>query len=256
MRNIITRERFDALLFDLDGVLTATARIHAASWKQMFDEFLSRRAGADREPFRPFEIATDYKIHVDGKPRFDGVRDFLRSRGIQLPEGSPDDGADRDTVAGLGNRKNGLVLAALAAGQVEVFSGSIDLVRHVRKEGFKTAVVSASNNCRAILRAASIEDLFDTRVDGLVATQRGLAGKPAPDTFLAAARELSVQPARAVVLEDALSGVQAGRAGGFGLVVGVNRHGDTKALLEQGADLVVDDLAELLPGGHQESHAS
>jgi alpha,alpha-trehalase len=256
MRNAITRERFDALLFDLDGVLTATARIHAASWKQMFDEFLSRRAGADREPFRPFEIATDYKVHVDGKPRFDGVRDFLRSRGIELPEGSPDDAPDRDTVAGLGNRKNALVQDALAAGQVEAFSGSIDLVRHVRKEGFRTAVVSASNNCRAILIAAGIEDLFDTRVDGVVATERGLAGKPAPDTFLAAAEELGVEPARAVVLEDALSGVQAGRAGGFGLVIGVNRHGDAKALLEQGADLVVDDLAELLPGGDRENHAS
>ena len=217
MRNAITRERFDALLFDLDGVLTATARIHAACWKQMFDEFLSRRAGAAQEPFRPFEIATDYKVHVDGKPRFDGVRDFLRSRGIELPEGSPDDAPDSDTVAGLGNRKNALVQDALAAG---------------------------------------IEDLFDTRVDGVVATERGLAGKPAPDTFLAAAEELGVEPARAVVLEDALSGVQAGRAGSFGLVVGVNRHGDAKALLEQGADLVVDDLAELLPGGDRESHAS
>jgi alpha,alpha-trehalase len=256
MRDVITRRRFDALLFDLDGVLTATAVIHAASWKQMFDEFLSRHAGAAREPFRPFDIAADYKIHVDGKPRFDGVRDFLGSRGIELPEGSPDDAPDRDTIAGLGNRKNELVQEALAAGRVETFDGSIDLVRHARSEGFRTAVVSASNNCRAILVAAGIEELFDTRVDGVVATERGLAGKPAPDTFLAAARELDVEPARAVVLEDALSGVQAGRAGGFGLVVGVNRHGDAKALLEHGADLVVDDLAELLPGGDGKSHAS
>jgi alpha,alpha-trehalase len=246
MKNPITRERFDAVLFDLDGVLTATAKLHAASWKKMFDACLKDRAAKTGEPFRPFEIATDYVRYVDGKPRFDGVRDFMRSRGIELPDGSPDDPPEKETVCGLGNRKNILILEMLAAGDVDAFEGSVALVRHLRAEGIRTAVVSASHNAQAVLEAAGIADLFEARIDGIVADRDGLAGKPAPDPFLAAARLMNVEPARAVVVEDAISGVQAGRAGRFGLVIGVDRHDDAESLRTNGADLVVQDLGELL----------
>jgi beta-phosphoglucomutase family hydrolase len=242
----IAEGRFDAVLFDLDGVLTATAKLHATCWKKMFDEYLQQRAAATGEPFQPFEIATDYKQYVDGKLRYDGVRGFLESRSINLPWGDPEDPPDRETVCGLGNRKNELIQEALATGGVEVFESSIALVRQLRDAGIKTAVVSASKNCEAILRAAGIADLFDTRVDGIVAARLELPGKPAPDTFLEAARQLGAEPERAVVVEDAVSGVQAGRAGGFGLVVGVDRKGDPEALRNNGADVVVADLSELL----------
>jgi beta-phosphoglucomutase family hydrolase len=241
----ITRERYDAILFDLDGVLTATAKVHAASWKVMFDEFLRRRADGRGEPFRPFEIATDYHEHVDGKPRFDGVRDFLASRDIKLPEGSPEDTSGEETVYTLGIRKDDMVKRTLKEDGVEVYEGSIALARRWRDEGFKMAVVSASKNCEAVLKAAGIEGLFELRVDGVVAAERKLAGKPRPDTFLEAAKELGVSPDRAVVVEDAISGVQAGRAGKFGLVIGVNRQDKADALRENGADLVVSDLAEI-----------
>jgi beta-phosphoglucomutase family hydrolase len=242
----IAEGRFDAVLFDLDGVLTATAKLHATCWKKMFDEYLQQRAAATGEPFQPFEIATDYKQYVDGKLRYDGVRGFLESRSINLPWGDPEDPPDRETVCGLGNRKTELIQEALATGGVEVFESSIALVRQLRDAGIKTAVVSASKNCEAILRAAGIADLFDTRVDGIVAARLELPGKPAPDTFLEAARQLGAEPERAVVVEDAVSGVQAGRAGGFGLVVGVDRKGDPEALRNNGADVVVADLSELL----------
>jgi alpha,alpha-trehalase len=242
----VNRVRFDAVLFDLDGVLTATARLHAACWKRMFDEYLAQRADEAGEPFRPFEIATDYKRHVDGKLRYDGVRSFLGSRGIHLPEGDPDDPPDRETVCGLGNRKNELIGELLDTDGVDTYEESIAWVRQLRRKGFVTAVVSASKNCERVLRAAGIDDLFDTRVDGIVAAQLELAGKPAPDTFLEGARRLGVEPDRAVVVEDAVSGVQAGRAGGFGLVIGVDRTGNPDALHEGGADLVVGDLDELL----------
>lgn len=242
----IAGDRFDAVLFDLDGVLTATAELHATCWKKMFDAYLKQRAAATGEPFQPFEIATDYKQYVDGKLRYDGVRGFLESRSIDLPWGDPDDPPNRETVCGLGNRKNALIQEALAGGEVEVFGSSVDLVRQLRGAGIKTAVVSASKNCQAILRAARIADLFDTRVDGVVAARLQLPGKPAPDTFLEAARQLGVEPERAVVVEDAVSGVQAGRAGGFGLVIGVDRKGDPEALRNNGADVVVTDLRELL----------
>ena len=237
-----------ACLFDLDGVLTRTAAVHAAAWKEMFDEYLRERARRTGETFTEFDAVRDYGRYVDGKKREDGTRSFLESRGIHLPEGSPDDPPDAETVRGLGNRKNELVLKFIEEKGVETFDGSIDYVRAARKAGLKTAVVSSSANTVQVLRTVGITDLFDARVDGVVAAERNLPGKPAPDTFLAAARELGVEPARAVVFEDALAGVQAGRAGGFGRVVGVNRMDDAhaKALAEHGADIVVSDLSELM----------
>lgn len=242
---MIARDRFDAVLFDLDGVLTATARLHAACWKRMFDEYLQRRAADTGEPFREFSIATDYRRYVDGKLRYDGVASFLRSRGIDLPHGGPDDPPDLETVCGLGNRKNELIGELLETDGVDVYDASVAWVRELRREGFATAVVSASKNCERVLRAAGIDDLFEVRIDGVVAGELGLAGKPAPDTFLEGARRLGVEPKRSVVVEDAVSGVEAGRAGGFGMVVGVDRTGNREALRAGGADLVVADLGEL-----------
>jgi beta-phosphoglucomutase family hydrolase len=242
----LTRDRFDAVLFDLDGVLTATARIHARCWKRMFDEYLRRRAEERGEPFRPFDD-TDYRLYVDGNARVDGVRNFLSSREIELPEGSRDAPPGDESIHGLGNRKNEMLIESIRTEGVEPFAGSVALVHHLRSLGIKTAVVSSSRNCAALLEAAGIDHLFDARVDGETLIQRQLAGKPAPDMFLEAAREIGAEPARSVVVEDAISGVQAGRAGGFGLVIGVSRKGDEKDLAENGADLVVHDLAELLP---------
>ncbi|WP_069871623.1 HAD family hydrolase [Streptomyces malaysiensis] len=232
-----------ACLFDLDGVLTRTAVVHAAAWKQMFDEFLRRRDGAS---FRPFDSAHDYDEYVDGRPRADGVRTFLASRGIDLPDGEPDDPPDRDTVYGLGNRKNILVLEKIRKEGVEAYPGSVRFVAAVRAEGLRTAVVSSSANCRDVLIAAGIEDLFEVRIDGVVAAERKLPGKPHPDTFLEAGRELDTGPEAAAVFEDALAGMEAGRSGHFGCVVGVDRVGQADALRAHGADIVVEDLAELL----------
>jgi len=234
-----------ACLFDLDGVLTQTAKVHAAAWKEMFDAFLQERVRTG-EKFVPFDRVADYDQYVDGKPRYDGVRSFLASRGIQLPEGDPNDPPSAETVHGLGNRKNELVLALLKRDGVEAYEGSVRYVRAVRAAGLHTAVVSASANCKDVLEAAGIEGLFEVRIDGIVVEQRHLRGKPAPDTFLAAAKEVGVQAAEATVFEDALAGVEAGRAGHFGFVVGVDRTGQRQALLEHGADVVVSDLAELL----------
>ena len=235
-----------ACLFDLDGVLTQTARVHAQAWKEMFDAFLRERSERTGEAFVPFDAVADYSAYVDGKPRYDGVRSFLASRGIELPEGDPSDPSSAETVCGLGNRKNELVLALLRRDGVKVYEGSVHYVRAVRDAGLHRAVVSASANTREVLKAAVIEDLFEVRIDGIVAAERHLRGKPAPDPFLAAAAELNVPAAEAAVFEDALAGVEAGRAGNFGYVVGVDRVGQRQALLEHGADIVVDDLAELL----------
>ena len=235
-----------ACLFDLDGVLTDTASVHANAWKQMFDDFLRRRAEAAGEPFVAFDVAADYNTYVDGKPRYDGVRSFLESRGIELPEGTSDDPPTAETVRGLGNRKNDLVLQRLRESGVIVYDGSVAYVRAARDAGLARAVVSSSANTLDVLRSAGIGDLFDVRIDGLVAEERGLRGKPAPDTFLAAAADLGVDRREAVVFEDALAGVAAGRAGGFGYVIGVDRVGQADALKEHGADIVVKDLAELL----------
>jgi beta-phosphoglucomutase family hydrolase len=239
-------EASSACLFDLDGVLTQTAKVHAAAWKEMFDAFLLNRSRRTGEPFRPFEIATDYAQHVDGKLREDGVRSFLASRGITLPEGAPDDPPAAQSVHGLGTRKNDLVLDLIERHGVEVYEGSVRFVEAARDAGLRRAVVSASKNCRQVLAAAGIEDLFEVRVDGVVAADAGLRGKPAPDMFLAAAKALVVDPAHCAIFEDAVAGVQAGRAGAFGWVVGVDRVGQADALRSHGADLVVGDLSELL----------
>jgi HAD superfamily hydrolase (TIGR01509 family) len=212
----------------------------------MFDAYLQQRAAERGEPFRPFEIATDYRLYVDGKPRFDGVRDFLTSRGIQLPEGSPDDPPQAETVGGLGNRKNDLVNKVMEEEGVEPYEGSVKLIHQLRHQGFKIAVVTSSQNCEAVLKAAKLDTLFEVRVDGNMIRAQHLAGKPAPDTFLAAARRLGVEPARAVVVEDAISGVQAGCSGHFGLVIGVARKGNAEELRQQGAHLVVNDLGALV----------
>ena len=235
-----------ACLFDLDGVLTKTAEVHAAAWKRMFDEFLRRRADQDGGELVPFDEEADYGEYVDGKRREDGVRSFLQSRDIELPEGDPDDPPDRDTIRGLGNRKNELVLRLIDENGVEPYEGSVRYLHAARDAGLRRAVVSSSSNCREVLQAAGIEELFEERIDGLVAEREGLKGKPAPDTFLAGAAALDVAPAEAVVFEDALAGVEAGRAGGFGLVVGVDRVDHAQALGEHGAGVVVRDLSELL----------
>jgi beta-phosphoglucomutase family hydrolase len=235
-----------ACLFDLDGVLTQTAKVHAAAWKTMFDEYLRGRAEATGEPFVPFDAGADYDRYVDGKPRYDGVRSFLAARGIDLPEGEDADPPSAETVRGLGNRKNEIVLRMMREQGVEAYPGSIRYVQAAREAGLRLAVVSSSANCSEVLAAAGIQDLFDRQVDGLVAQRLQLRGKPEPDTFLEAARQLGVGPEQAAVFEDALSGVAAGRAGAFGYVVGVDRVGQADALREQGADVVVSDLAELL----------
>ncbi|MER7194512.1 beta-phosphoglucomutase family hydrolase [Streptomyces flaveolus] len=233
-----------ACLFDLDGVVTRTAVVHAAAWKETFDAFLRERDGAD---FRPF-TDSDYDEYVDGRPRADGVRTFLASRGVELPEGSPDDPPDAQTVNGVGNRKNELVLEKIRTEGVEAYDGTLRYIDAVRSAGLATAIVSSSANTVDVLRSIDAERLFDVRIDGVVARERKLPGKPRPDTFLAAARDLGVEPSRAAVFEDALAGMDAGRSGHFGYVVGVDRVGQTDALYAHGADRVVKDLAEL--GGH------
>jgi beta-phosphoglucomutase family hydrolase len=242
----IARDRYDAVLLDLDGVITDTANLHASCWKRMFDEYLQERATRRNEAFRPFDLATDYRLYVDGKPRFDGVRDFLASRGIDLPEGSPADPPQAETVCGLGNRKNDLINEIIADVGVQPYEGSVKLLHRLRDRGFKTAVVTSSQNCAAVLLAAKLDALFEVRVDGNVIHSKQLAGKPSPDSFLMAARLLGIEPRRAVVIEDAISGVQAGRKGDFGLVIGVARKGNAEELRRHGADLVVNDLGELV----------
>ncbi|MET7733490.1 beta-phosphoglucomutase family hydrolase [Streptomyces sp. NPDC005402] len=237
-------EEIKACLFDLDGVVTRTAVVHAAAWKEMFDAFLREREG---EHFRPFDDH-DYDEYVDGLPRADGVRTFLTSRGIELPDGDPDDPPGAETVHGLGNRKNALVLEKIRTDGVEAYDDTLTYIRAARAQGLRTAIVSSSANCRDVLRAIDAEDLFDVRVDGVVAAERGLPGKPRPDTFLAAADDLGLDAPRSAVFEDALAGMDAGRAGGFGYVVGLDRVGQADALYEHGADIVVKGLAEL--GGH------
>ncbi|MEN3584329.1 beta-phosphoglucomutase family hydrolase [Streptomyces sp. ZYX-F-203] len=234
-----------ACLFDLDGVITRTAVVHAAAWKETFDAFLRQRDGAE---FRPFTDG-DYDTYVDGRPRADGVRAFLASRDIELPEGTPDDPPDAATVQGIGNRKNALLLSRIRSEGVEVYPGSVAYVEAVRARGLRTAIVSSSANTADVLRSVDAERLFDVRIDGVVARERRLPGKPRPDTFLAAAHDLGVDPERAAVFEDALAGMDAGRSGRFGYVVGVDRVGRTDALYAHGADVVVTDLAEL--GDHR-----
>jgi beta-phosphoglucomutase family hydrolase len=233
-------------LFDLDGVLTQTALVHNAAWKQTFDAFLKTWSSEHGQAFVPFDSGADYQEYVDGRPRADGVRTFLASRSITLPEGSPDDGPDAETVNGIGNRKNELVLQKIKEGAVQVYPGSVEYLVAAREAGLRRVVVSASANCQDVLEAAGIAELIEARVDGITARERQLPGKPAPDTFLYGARLLDTVPENCAVFEDAQAGVAAGRAGGFGIVVGVDRVGQAEALLKNGADIVVQDLADLL----------
>jgi beta-phosphoglucomutase family hydrolase len=235
-----------ACLFDLDGVLTQTAKVHAQAWKSMFDDFLKVWAAEHGEEFVPFDDHEDYDQYVDGKPRYEGVRSFLESRKIELPQGTPQDPPSAQTIDGLGNRKNELVLKLIHDDGVEAYEGSVRYVKAAIDAGLRRAVVSSSTNCRDVLKAAGIIDLFEEVVDGAVADRQHLKGKPAPDTFRAGARALGVEPKAACVYEDALAGVEAGRAGDFGYVVGVDRVGQAQALKQHGADVVVKDLAELL----------
>jgi beta-phosphoglucomutase family hydrolase len=235
-----------ACLFDLDGVLTKTALVHNAAWKATFDTFLEQWSAQHGRPYVPFDSDHDYHTYVDGRQRADGVRTFLQSRGITLPEGEPDDDPGQQTVNGIGNRKNLIVVEKIKAGFVEVYPGSVTYLHAVRDAGLRRGVVSASANCKDVLEAAGIADLLEVRVDGVTARSEGLPGKPAPDTFLLGAKLLGVQPADAAVVEDALAGVAAGRAGGFGVVIGVDRVGQADELIRHGADIVVQDLDELL----------
>lgn len=238
--------QYDAALFDLDGVLTATATVHSAAWKEMFDEYLRQRAVRSEETFVPFDGEEDYHHYVDGKPRYDGVRDFLRSRGIELAHGSPQDEPATETICGLGNRKDRLVNKIMERDGIEVFPDSRRFLEAAKEAGLKLAVVSSSCNCLAVIRNGNIESYFAERVDGNTAAAENLPGKPAPDTFLQAADRLGVSPAQSILLEDAVVGVQAGAQGKFGLVIGVARRGNQQALQENGAHVVVTDLDELL----------
>jgi beta-phosphoglucomutase family hydrolase len=251
---------YEGVIFDLDGVVTQTAAVHAAAWKRLFDGYLSERAARDGEspavapesagreiddPFRPFDLDADYARYVDGKPRYDGVRDFLASRGIELPWGDPSDPPETETVCGLGNRKNALFNAEVREHGVETYPSTIELIRHLQEAGIRVGLMSSSKNTAMVLDVTGTTDLFEVRVDGVVAAEVGLPGKPDPAMYLEAARRLGVDAARSVVVEDALSGVEAGHRGGFGLVIGVDRLGQADALRAAGADVVVDDLAEV-----------
>jgi beta-phosphoglucomutase family hydrolase len=242
---VIDRRRFDAFVFDLDGVLTRTASVHARAWKRLFDEYLAGRAARTGEAFVPFDLDADYRRYVDGKPRHAGVRSFLTARGIQLPRGMPADDAEHESVHGLGKRKDRYFMDLVAREGVEVFDPAVALVREVRARGVRTAVASSSRNCAAILRAARLSSLFEVKVDGIDLERFRLAGKPAPDMFLEAARRLGVPPDRAVVFEDATAGVEAARAGRFGLVVGVGEGEHAGELTTAGADVVVGDLGQI-----------
>jgi len=241
----ISPAAYPAAIFDLDGVVTQTATVHAAAWKLLFDDYLRERAGRSGEPFREFDIQADYRKYIDGKPRYDGVASFLESRNIRLPPGSREDPPDRETVCGLGNRKDRLFREQLAQRGVELYESTVALIRNMRSAGMKIAVVSSSKNCMAVLSAAEADDLFDVHVDGNDSERLKLKGKPAPDIFLEAARQSGVRPACTAVFEDAIAGVQAGRAGRFGVVIGVDRAGQAGALLRNGADIVVNDLSEV-----------
>ncbi|HKK51626.1 MAG TPA: beta-phosphoglucomutase family hydrolase, partial [Myxococcota bacterium] len=245
--HVIDADQWQAVIFDMDGVLTDTARVHARAWKQMFDDYLESRG--DGGDVARFDIEEDYRHHVDGRPRYDGVRSFLESRGIRLEEGDPKDEPERETICGLGNRKNALFLEQLRRQGPERFEDAVVLVRALRAAGVPVAVISASRNAREVLEEAGMLGLFDARVDGVVAEEIGLEGKPAPDVFVEAARQLGASREQSVVIEDARAGVEAGRRGGFGRVIGVARHGGEAGLRDAGADLVVETLAEIEVAG-------
>lgn len=246
---MISRHNHDAVIFDLDGVVTRTARVHAAAWKQLFDEYREERLKRDLPAYDPFDKDSDYREYVDGKPRYDGIESFLNARDIELPHGTPDDPPDKETVCGLGNRKNQLFQEHLERDGVEIYESTVELIRKLQADGYRTAIISASKNCADVLEAAGIGDLFQVRVDGVEAEKYDIAGKPAPDIFVEAARRLEVEPGRTVIVEDSVAGVQAGRKGGFALVIGVDRSGHPDKLRQNGADEVVSDLAEVVVDG-------
>jgi trehalose 6-phosphate phosphatase len=239
--------KYDAAILDMDGVITKSARAHMASWKRMFDDYLRERAkggGKKSEEFSPF-TEKDYYRYVDGKPRYEGAQSFLMSREISLAYGSPDDRPGKETVCGLGNRKNQYFLEYLKVNGVESYQSTKDFIKELKAKNKRIAVISSSRNAKAVLKAASVSDLFHVVVDGVDAARHQLKGKPAPDIFLEAAKRLKVSPNKAIVIEDAISGVEAGRAGGFGLVIGINRSGQNTELKDHGADIVVADLSAL-----------
>ncbi len=241
---------FDGVIFDMDGVITDTAVTHAAAWKRLFDEYLQKRAADKGEQFRAFDM-DDYRRYVDGKLRYEGVKSFLEARNIRLPYGNPSDSPNEETICGLGNRKNEYFNRQLQSEGVRTYQSSIDFIKWLKKEGKKTAVISASRNAEAVLRAGGVRDLFDARVDGVVSDYLGLKGKPDPDIFLEAASQLGILPEKAAIVEDALAGVQAGQRGRFRLVIGVDRTGHGSDLKHYGADVVVSDLAELMPAAEE-----
>ncbi len=235
-----------AAVFDLDGVVTLTARVHASAWKQLFDDYLRVVGARNQEPFRPFDIDADYRAYIDGRPRYDGVRTFLASRGIHLPDGSPADPPDRETICGLGNRKNDLFRKKIREMGVDVDWDAVRFIRELRAHNIRVGVASSSKNTTEILHSAGLADLFEAQVDGIISEQIGLKGKPSPDIFLRCLEMLgSKDPGRAVVFEDAVAGVEAGRAGRFGLVVGVDRDEASAELREHGADWVIRSFKEI-----------
>lgn len=243
-KNDFNPHAYQAFLFDMDGVLTQTASVHATCWKKMFDHFLKEYGEKHHLNLEPFTIESDYKNYVDGKPRYDGVRSFLSSRNIELPEEAE---GDDYSIKKLGDQKNELIHEVLQNEGVQVYEGTIAFAKYLKDKGKKLGVVSSSNNCEEVLKVAGIEDLFDTRVDGTVVREQNLTGKPAPDMFLLAAKNLDVSPERAVVIEDAISGVQAGANGKFGLVIGINHEGDFETLKQHGAHFVTSDLGVFIP---------
>jgi len=245
MGDMMGKYRFDAVIFDLDGVVTKTARVHAAAWKLAFDEYLKLRESRDKEPFMEFTHDRDYLLYVDGKPRYEGVRSFLESRHIQIPFGDPSDPPEKETVCGIGNRKNRAFQRVLREEGVELYGPAMTLIEKLKAEGIRVGCATSSKNCQLILQSAGIEDIFETRVDGIVSVQLGLSGKPEGDIFVRAAADLNAVPARTVVVEDANSGVAAGRNGGFGFVVGVARRHNEADLLANGADIAVEDLSQV-----------
>ncbi len=243
-KSVFSKNTCDAVLFDLDGVITTTEKIHSACWKKTFDEFLRARASKKGENFVPFNETDDYLEHVDGKPRYEGVRGFLLSRAIELPEGNTNSPPSEQSVFGLGNRKNQLFTETLEKESPGIYQTSVALARYLKEAGFRLAVVSSSRNCRAVMAAAGIENLFEVTVDGVAAAEKNLRGKPQPDTFIEAASALGTEPSRSIVIEDAAAGVAAGASGGFGLVIGVARKQNENELFSNGADMVVSDLGE------------
>jgi beta-phosphoglucomutase family hydrolase len=244
LSSLLNEKKIRAVILDLDGVVTQTALVHAQAWKRMFDSYLKKRGEEEGKQYEPLVIETDYREHIDGIPRYDGVRNFLQSRGVALPEGTPEDEAGEETIAGLGNLKNLYFQELLRQNGVDVYKDTVAWLKQQRKAGMKTAIISASKNCVDVLQAAGLEHLFEEHVDGLQASELGLKGKPAPDIFLEAAKRLGVQPQEAAVFEDARKGVQAGKAGGFSLVVGVDRGHDEAGLKQSGADLVIREFPE------------